>query len=370
MADMKLTPLFQKHLELGATMYTTGTGYRMPAHYRSAHDETLAVRQRAGMIDLSLMSRLDLKGRDALPLIQKLIVNDAGRLQDGQALYSTMCNEHGLIEDDIVVMRCDAEHFRIITSSMFRYRTAAWIHRHRTGCEVHLTDVSSAIAMIAVQGPQSRELLRAITDIELDKLGFFRFASGTLAELPCTIARLGFSGELGYECYFNTEDAVAAWDAIAAAGRFCEVVPYGMDTLDLLRLEKGFIFFGYDVTARENPYECGLWPLIRYDHDFIGKQALQLIRERGPTKKLVGLETGGAQPAATGQTLLSGNAGVGRVVTGFRSPVLGRNLAYAYLDAPHFYPGTEVALDIEGQRQSAKVVEMPFVDPQGERMRQ
>ncbi|MDB6089038.1 MAG: hypothetical protein JWN85_1822 [Gammaproteobacteria bacterium] len=371
MAAMKLTPLFHKHLALGAKMYTTGTGYQMPAHYRAAHDEVLAVRQGAGMIDLSLMSRLDLKGKDALRLIQRLIVNDAGRLQDGQALYSTMCNEHGLIEDDVVVMRFDEEHFRVITSSMFRYKTAAWIHRHKADCNVHLTDISSAIAMIAVQGPRSRELLRGITDIDMDKLGFFRFASGTLAELPCTIARVGFSGELGYECYFNTEDGLAAWDAIAAAGKVCEVVPYGMDTLDLLRLEKGFIFFGYDVTARENPYECGLWPLIRYDHgDFIGKQALQAIRERGPAKKLVGLETGGDQPAAAGQTLLSGNTNVGRVVTGFRSPVLDRNLAYAYLAGPHFEPGTVVALEIEGRRQSAKVVEMPFVDPQGKRMRQ
>ena len=374
---MKLTPLFHKHQELGATMYTTGTGYRMPARYRPAHEEVLAVRQRVGMIDLSLMSRLDLKGRDTLALIQRLIVNDASRLRDGQALYSTMCNEHGLIEDDVVVMRFSAEHFRIITSSMFRYRTAAWIRRHMgsgagagAAFDVQLTDVSSALAMIAVQGPRSRELLRAITDIDLEKLGFFRFATGNLAGLPCTIARLGFSGELGYECYFNTEDAVAAWEALAAAGKSCEVVPYGMDTLDLLRLEKGFIFFGYDVTARENPYECGLWALIRYDHgDFIGKQALLGIQQRGPGKKLMGLELEGELPP-TDQPLMSGNTQVGRIVTAFRSPLLDRNLAYAYLDAPHFNAGTAVTLEFDGKRHSARVVEMPFVDPTGARMRQ
>lgn len=368
---MKLTPLYSKHLELGATMYTTGTGYRMPAYYRSASEEARAVRERVGMIDLSLMSRLDLKGRDALKLIQSLIVNNAARLQNGQALYSTMCNEHGLIVDDVVVMRFDQQHFRVVTSSKFRHPTGEWIRRHADGCEVNLTDVSSGLAMVAVQGPRSRDLLRGITDVDMDQLGFFRFASGRLADMPCMIARLGFSGELGYECYFNTEDGVAAWDTLAAAGKPFGVTPYGMDTLELLRLDKGFIFFGYDVTDRENPYECGLWPLICYDcGEFIGRQALLRIKERGPARKLMGLEISGEAPAAAQQPLLSGNVTVGTVVAGFRSPTLDRNLAYAYLNAPYFEAGTIVELEIAAVRQQAAVVDMPFLDPAGKRMRQ
>ncbi|HEY6483980.1 MAG TPA: aminomethyltransferase family protein [Steroidobacteraceae bacterium] len=367
---MKLTPLYDKHRQLGATLYTTGTGYQMPSFYRSANEEACAVRERVGMIDLSLMSRLDLKGRDALPLAQRLVVNNVARLQDGQALYSTMCDERGLIVDDVVVMRFAARHVRIITSSMFRQKTAAWIRRHMADLEVYLTDVSSGLAMIGVQGPRSRELLRALTDIDLDRLGFFRFASGMLAKLPCLIARLGFSGELGYECYVHTEDGAAAWEAIAAAGRTFAVVPYGMDTLDLLRLEKGFIFFGYDVTHEENPYECGLWPLIRYDcGDFIGREALLGIKARGPAKKLKGLEVGGDRAATGGQPLACAGQTVGRIVAGFHSPTLKRNLAYAYLDAPHFENGTQVSLEINGVPQKALVVEMPFFDPDGTRMR-
>ena len=367
---MKLTPLYGKHLELRATMYTTGTGYQMPARYTQADEEARAVRERVGMIDLSLMGRLDLKGPDALALVQRLIVNNAQRLKDGQALYSTMCNEHGLIVDDIVVMRFDQQHFRIITSSMFRRKTHAWIQLHMAGLDVSLTDVSSGLAMIGVQGPKSRELLRAISDIDLDKLGFFRFASGNLANMPCLIARLGFSGELGYECYFDAEDGVAAWEAIAAAGKAHGLIPYGMDTLDLLRLDKGFIFFGYDVTDKENPYECGLWPLIRYDcGDFIGRAALLAIKERGPAKKLMGLEVSGEKQAAGGQPLLLNKAAVGNVVMGFRSATLDRNLAYAYLNAPHFAPGTEVSVEIEGTQQKATVVDMPFYDVEGARLR-
>lgn len=367
---MRLTPLYYKHLELGATMYTTGTGYELPSFYRSAIEEARAVRERVGMIDLSLMSRIDLKGRDALVLIQRLIVNNAARLKDGQALYSTICNERGLIVDDVVVMRFAERHFRVITSSKFRYPTREWIQSHVGDLEVYLTDVSSGLAMIAVQGPRSRELLRGILDFDIGKLGFFRFASGHLGKLPCLIARLGFSGELGYECYFNTEDALAAWTAIAGAGEAFGMTPYGMDTLELLRLEKGFVFFGYDVTAEENPYECGLSSLIHYDcGDFIGRESLLAIKARGPAKRLMGLEVGGSLPAAPDQRLMAGDATVGKVVVGFHSPTLGRNLAYAYVNAPHFQPGLEVRVEIEGTLQRATVVEMPFFDAEGRRLR-
>lgn len=367
---MKLTPLYHKHLELGAKMYTTGTGYELPSYYKSAIEETRTVRERVGMIDLSLMSRIDLKGKDALPLIQSLIVNDAARLKDGQALYSTMCNERGLIVDDVVVMRFAERHFRVITSSKFRYPTCEWIQSHANGLDVYLTDVSSGLAMIAVQGPGSRDLLRQLIDFDIGKLGFFRFAAGHLGKLPCLIARLGFSGELGYECYFNTEDAVAAWTAIARAGEAFGITPYGMDTLELLRLEKGFVFFGYDVTPEENPYECGLWPLIHYDcGDFIGRDALLAIKTRGPAKQLMGLEVSGSAPAAHDQPLIAGDTAVGKVVVGFQSPTLGRNLAYAYLNAPHFQPGLEVSVEIEGVPQRATVVQMPFFDAEGRRLR-
>jgi aminomethyltransferase len=254
---------------------------------------------------------------------------------------------------------------------MFRRKTHDWIRQHMAGLDVQLTDVSSGIAMIGVQGPKSRDLLREVTDIDLGKLGFFRFASGSLQNMPCMIARLGFSGELGYECYFNTEDGVAAWNAIATAGKPHGVAPYGMDALDLLRLEKGFIFFGYDATHEDNPYECGLSPFIRYDcGDFIGREALLGVKERGPAKKLLGLEISGEKPAAAGQPLMAGKVTVGKVVAGFRSVTLDRNLAYAYLNAPHFETGLKVSLEVEGVQQQGTVVPMPFLDPDGTRMRQ
>ena len=369
---MKLTPLYQKHLDFGATMYTTGMGYEMPAYYSSVEEEAKNVRERVGMNDVSLMGRLDVKGTDALALTQYLIVNNAAALSDGQTLYSVMCDAEGLIVDDVIVMRYSAEHLRIITSSMFRARTLAWIQKHidEKKLNAYVTDISSYYAMIGVQGPKSREVLSGITDIDLAKLKFFRFAFGKFGDIPCMIARLGFSGELGYECYVNTEDAHAAWDMIMAAGKPHGILPYGMDTLDALRWEKGFIFYGFDATDEHNPYECRVSDFIRYDcGDFLGREALLKIKERGPAKKLMGLEVdGGALPPGN-QPLKIGSDRVGHVVAGFRSPNLDRNLGYAYVNAPHFEGGTKVTLEIDGAEAVATVVDMPFLDPSGKRMR-
>ena len=369
---MKLTPLYQKHLELGAQMFTTGMGYAMAAYYSNVDEEARNVRENVGMIDVSLMGRLDVKGKDALSLVQYLIVNNADKLSDGQALYSVMCTEEGLVYDDVIVLRFDAEHIRVITSSMFRARTLAWIQQHidERSANAYVTDISSSLAMIGVQGPKSRDLLSGITDIDLSKMKFFRFAFGNFGEIPCMIARLGFSGELGYETYVNTEDAHAAWDLISEAGKPHGVLPYGMDTLDALRWEKGFVFYGFDATDANNPYECRLSDFIRYDcGDFLGRDALLKIREQGPAKKLMGLEVGGDKLAPGEQALLIGGDRVGSVVAGFRSANLGRNLGYAWVDGPHFKDGTSVTLEIDGTQTAATVVEMPFIDPEGRRMR-
>jgi aminomethyltransferase len=369
---MKLTPLYQKHLDLGAHMFKTGMGYAMPAYYSNVDEEALCVREKVGMIDVSLMGRLDVKGKDALPLIQYLIVNNAEKLRDGQALYSVMCTEEGLVKDDVIVMRYSAEYLRIITSSMFRAKTLVWLQKHidERGASAYATDVSSSLAMVGVQGPKSRDLLSGITDIDLSKMKFFRFASGNFGKIPCMIARLGFSGELGYECYVNTEDAHDTWDLIAEAGKPHGVQPYGMEGLDALRWEKGFVFYGFDATEKNNPYECRLSDFIRYDcGDFLGREALLKIKEQGPAKKLLGLEVGGDKLAPEKQALVIGSDSVGEVVAGFRSATLGRNLGYAWVNAPHCKDGTSVTLEIEGAETSATVVEMPFYDPEGRRMR-
>ncbi len=367
---MKITPLYHIHLELGAKMFTSAVGYAMPAKYTTVEEEHRNVRERVGMMDISLMGRLDIKGKDAFQLIQKLIVHDAAGLSDGQALYTTMCNDQGMIMDDVTVWRFGSEYFRIITSSMFRARTSVWVEDHSENMDAYLTDVSSGLGMISVQGPRSRELLQDIMDIDLSQLKFFRFATGKFGTIPGLIARIGFSGELGYECYVNTEDTVATWEMFMDAGKPFGLMPYGFDVLDTLRWEKGFIFYGFDATEKHNPYECRLSEWIRYDKsDFIGREALLKIRDRGVARKLMGLEVAGDNVAAEQQPLKADGKTIGSVVVGFFAPYVGKNLAYAYLDSEYAKAGNQVSLEIEGADTNARVVEMPFYDPEGKRMR-
>ena len=269
-------------------MFTSAAGYEMPAFYTSIEKEHRAVREGVGMIDLSLMGRIDVKGTQAMQLLQNLAVNDVSKLVDGQVMYTTFCNNEGNMVDDVTVWRIGENHFRVVTSSVMRYKTLAWIGNHLTpGTHAFVTDISSSLGMIAVQGPQSRRTLQRIVDIDLSGLRFFHFLNANLGGVRAVVARLGFSGELGYECYISTEDTVQAWHNIQDAGKEDGITPYGLDALDSLRFEKGFIFFGYEVTEKNNPYEVGLEKWIKLDKpEFLGKESLSRLNSRGPERRL------------------------------------------------------------------------------------
>jgi aminomethyltransferase len=224
--------------------------------------------------------------------------------------------------------------------------------------------------MISVQGPNSRELLKSVSDIDLDNLKFFRLASGKMNGINCMIARVGFSGELGYECYFNSEDACAAWDTLMDAGKDYQLNTFGMDTLDSLRWEKGYIFYGFDVTDKNNPFEVGLSRLINFDSgDFVGREALLKIKEDGVKRKLVGLHVSGDATVSTGDPIKDGGKVIGEIVAGFFAPTVGKNMAYAYIDTSHSEPDSQYIIETAGVETETTVLEMPFYDPENIRLR-
>lgn len=371
---MKLTPLYNIHTSMGAKMITTAAGYSMPAHYRSAEEEHHAVRERVGMSDHSLMGRIDVKGKDSLAFLQRLAVNDASKLKDGQLIYTTLCNEQGQIMDDLTIWRFNDEHFRVVTSSVMRNKTYQWLIDHKQdNADVYLTDISSGLGMISVQGPKSRETLQQISDVNLNDVKFFHFAQVKLkGTVPGILAHVGFTGELGFECYFSSEDTVQAWKLIQDAGSEFGLLPYGFDALDSLRYEKGYIFYGYEVTAKNNPFECGLERWIAFDKaNFLGKAALSKIRERGVERKLMGLEVedGGSLPVAEKQVVSARGKPVGETVVGFRALTLGKNIAWAWLDDQSSELGTTIEIDDKSKIRTAKVVSLRLYDPSGKRMR-
>ncbi len=366
----KFTPLYGVHMALGAEMITTSAGYRMPAHYRPLEEEHRAVRERAGMMDISLMGRIDIKGRDAFRFLQRVAANDAEKLSDGQLMYTTLCNEEGGIVDDLTVWRFSADHYRIVTSSIMRYRTMKWLQDQVGDQEdVYLTDISSSLGMIAVQGPKSRELLQDIFDGNMGALKFFHFTSGKLSGgIPALIARVGFSGELGFECYFGAEDTVEAWNKIFEAGKKYGALPYGFDALDSLRFEKGYIFYGYEVTQENNPFECGLERWVAFDKrgGFLGREALLHVKEAGPTKKLVALEVEGDDLLPEKRPVRAEDGvAIGETVYGFKGLSVGKNLAWAWIKTAYAKDGKKVTID----GRSARIAPLRYYDPEGKRMK-
>ena len=369
--SMKLTPLHSVHLSLGAKMFTTASGYEMPAYYSTVEAEHRAVRERVGMIDLSLMGRIDIKGTQALDLVQELAVNDASKLTDGQVMYTTFCNESGNIVDDVTVWRFSPEHFRVITSSLMRQRSLKWIRQHcKEDMVAYETDISSSLGCIAVQGPLSRDALQKICDVDLKQLGFFRFIPAKIAGLSAIIARVGFTGELGYECYFGAEETVQAWNSIQDAGKEYGILPYGLDVLDTLRYEKGFIFFGYEVTEKNNPFECGLDRWVRFEKpNFLGKEALLAMKKNGPQQKLIGLEVAGDRVVQPSLEVMHNGRKVGATLLGFRGLTVRKNIAWAFVNTKDLHFEGKVTIATEARETDATIIDVRVYDPSGERMR-
>jgi len=367
---MKLTPLYNVHLSLGAKMFTTAAGYQMPAYYSKVEEEHRSVRERVGMLDLSLMGRIDIKGRQSFQLIQQLSVNDAKRLADGQAMYTTFCNESGNIVDDVTVWRFNKEHFRVVTSSVMRKRSLRWIQENLNEMNAYVTDISSSLGCISIQGPLSRDTLQKICDTDLKQLRFFQFVPTNLAGIPSIIARIGFTGELGFECYFGAEDTVEAWNAIAEAGKEYKILPYGLDVLDTLRYEKGFIFFGYEITERNNPFECGLDRWIRFEKPvFFGKQSLLSIRKEGPKQKLVGLEIENLDDIEQPSEVRCNGKKIGETLLAFHGLTVGKNIAWGFVDSRNAVYGNRVAIACKKREIGATMIDTRCYDPTGKRMK-
>ena len=369
---MKLTPLYNVHLSLGAKMFTTAAGYQMPAYYSSLEKEHRAVRERVGMIDLSLMGRIDIKGKEALALVQRLSVNDAEKLVDGQVMYTTFCNELGNIVDDVTVWRFGMEHFCVVTSSVMRQRSLKWIQQQNVSNDLiaYVTDISSSLGCMAIQGPRSRDTLQKICDFDLKELKFFRFIHANLAGIPVIVARVGFTGELGFECYFGAEDTVQAWHEIIEAGKEYEILPYGLDVLDTLRYEKGFIFFGYEVTEKNNPFECGLERWIRFEKpSFLGRSALLRIRESGPKQRLVALEVKKLDNIERSLDVNNRGQKVGETLLGFHGVTVGKDIAWAFVNSKVIDYGMRVTIATKKGDMEATMIDVRCYDPAGIRMK-
>jgi aminomethyltransferase len=359
--------------------FTEYNGYWLPTGYDNygAVAEYWACREHAAMMDLSPLRKWEVLGPDAEELLQATVTRDIRRLSDGQVVYTAMCNDTGGMIDDATVFRLHATNFRFVGGSAY---DGVWLREQadRLGLSVWIKESTDELHNIAVQGPDSRDLLRdliwtAPTQTPFAELKWFRFAVCRLGGpqgLPLIASRTGYSGELGYELFCHPKDAPQLWDAVMATGG---VTPLGLEALDMLRIEAGLIFAGYEFDDQVDPFEAGIGFTVPADKedDFVGKEALT-ERRTHPQRTLVGLELEGNEPGAHGDCVHVGRQQVGVVTSGTRSPVLKKNVALCRMNVRYAEPGTEVEvgkLDGHQKRIPATVVRIPFYDPDKTRPR-
>ena len=360
---MLRTPLYERHLAAGARLIEFA-GWEMPVQYRGILEEHRAVREGAGLFDLSHMGELWLAGSGAGGGLAHALVSDPRRLAVGRAEYSMIVAEDGGIIDDLIVYRVGQERFLVVPNAANREVVGAALRERLAGFEATLDDASLRTALVALQGPRAAAILAPLSDVDLGGLRYYAIASGRAAGVPAWVARTGYTGEDGFELFLAWEDAPAAWDALLAAGADAGLLPAGLGARDTLRLEAGMALYGNELDRSVDPYQAGLGRVVKLDKagGFVGHPALVRIAAQGPRRRLAGLVVRGRGIARHGYPVYRpGEAAARGVVTsGSASPTLGLPIAMAFLPPEWAEPGTIVECGIRAARVAAEVVPLPF----------
>jgi aminomethyltransferase len=371
--------------------YREWSGYYAVSAYENHHDhEYNAIRNATALIDVSPLFKYMVTGGDASRFVDRLVTRDVAKMSVGQVYYTPWCDEHGKVIDDGTVSRLDDQVFRWTAADP----NLRWFRQNAHGLDVRIDDVSEQVAALALQGPTSARLLRAVAQTEIDSLKYFRVTSGSIARVPVDISRTGYTGDLGYEIWMSADRAVEVWDALMEGGRPFDIKPAGMLALDVARVEAGLLLIEVDFFSSKKaqiasqmytPFELGLGRLVSFDKDrFIGRAALAREHARGSARQIVGLaiewdaverlyDEVGLPPAVAATTsrvavpVYRNGRQVGKATSTTWSPVLKRMIALATVSRPHYAEGTDLEMEITIEavrhRVPARVVRTPFFIP-------
>ena len=362
---MKRTPLYAHHRRLGARMVGFG-GWEMPVQYTGITAEHTAVRGAVGLFDVSHMGEFRLTGPDAQAACARLLTNNIEQLSPGRAQYTALLNDSGGILDDLIVYMRGADEFFLCVNAGNTDSDFAWITDHLDGLTVHAHNESAHYGLLALQGPQSLEVLKQLTDDSaIHALRPFHLADASLAGVTTMVARTGYTGERGYELFAPAEAIGALWEAALDVGSAFAISPAGLGARDTLRLEMGYALHGHDITPETTPLEARLtWICHLSGGRFIGHDALARQQRDGVPRKLVGLTLQERGVAREGHMIVDGaGAAVGLVTSGTMSPTLRTPMALGYVPTTLTKPGTEVGIDIRGKIKRAHITKLPFYHP-------
>jgi len=366
---MKNTPLTAKHIQLGAKM-TDFAGYNMPISYAGIKEEHLAVRNKAGVFDVSHMGEFIIRGKEALDLIQYVTSNDASRLEIGQVQYSCLPNDQGGIVDDLLVYRLPEDmteaggraYMLVVNASNIR-KDWDWIQAHNR-FDTQLINISDQTGLLAVQGPEASKVLQPLTPVDLSSIKYYTFVKGTFAGLDnVLISATGYTGAGGFELYVEAEKLPRLWDALFKQAGPAGLVPVGLGARDTLRLEMGYCLYGNDITDTTSPLEAGLgWITKLKKGDFINRDYLITQKEEGIKRKLVGFQVDDRRVPRQGYAIENEKGEVvGEVTSGSLSPSLGFPIGMGYVEREYAKLNTPLKIAAGRKHLSAQVVKPPFL---------
>jgi len=364
-ATLRKTALNGMHRRLNAKMVDFG-GWDMPVEYSGLIAEHMAVRTGVGLFDVSHMGDIQLRGRGSVDAVQHISMNDAGKLQVGQAQYSALLYPQGTFVDDVIVHKFSDNDYLLVINAGTREKDYQWVRQSAARFDCHVDDYSDYYTQLAIQGPKAEATLQKLTNADLSKVKFYWFTWGTVCGLPNTlIARTGYTGEEGFEIYIPSDwpTSERVWNEVMEAGREFGILPCGLGARNTLRLEAALSLYGHEISDSINVWEAGLDRFCKLEKGpFIGSEALAAVQAAGgPEKKLVGLEVIERGIARDGYGVLDaqGNA-IGYVTSGSPAPFLKKNIALAYVPRALAAVDTEVAVEIRNQPVKARVVPLPF----------
>lgn len=357
---MKNTALTNKHIELGAKMVPFA-GFNMPVQYEGVNIEHETIRSGVGVFDVSHMGEFELKGPNALALIQKVSSNDASVLVDGKAQYSCMPNGKGGIIDDLIIYRISQDHYFLVVNASNIDKDWNWISSHND-LGVEMNNLSDDYSLLAIQGPKAAEAMQSLTNIDLSNMVYYTFQHGTFAGVEnVMISATGYTGSGGFEIYVKNETVNQVWDRVFEAGKSFGIKPIGLAARDTLRLEMGFCLYGNDINDTTSPLEAGLGWITKFTKDFIDSEFLKSQKENGVSRKLVAFEmVDRGIPRHDYPILNAKNETIGIVTSGTMSPSMKLGIGLGYVDVAHAGMDSEIFIEIREKGVKAKIVKLPF----------
>lgn len=359
----KQTPMYDAHKNLGAR-FVEYAGWEMPVSYEGLEAEHKAVREEAGLFDVSHMGEVYVKGTDAAKFLNETLSNEFTKLDDGQTAYTFVLNKDGGIVDDLLVYKFNDEFYMLVPNAANTKKVIDYLTPLTEDYDIIFEDKTPDFGQIAIQGPKSEEILQPLVDTDLSKIKYFRFED----EVPyknynLIISRTGYTGEDGFEIYGTPEAMVEMWDELLETGKDKGLVPAGLGSRDTLRFEAGLPLYGNEMGEDINPLEVGLGFAVKLNKDhFIGQEATQKLKDEGIPRKLVGIEMIDRRPARNGAEVEVDGKEIGYITTGYMAPTVGKMIANALVEKDSVEIGDEVDVMIRGRAAKAKVIERNFLE--------